>query len=92
MLVFSASNDSDCWCVASFRVREGSAKSFSLAGPMVPHFLRSLNVTSDTTPKIRCKKDVVTLLSFLLQIVRHVVLHIVRHVVLGDARPVGQRR
>ena len=32
VLVCSAGNDSDCWCVPWFRVRAGVAKHFSLAG------------------------------------------------------------
>ena len=39
VLVFSESNDSDCWCIPWFRVRASVAKKFfSLAGTMVAHF------------------------------------------------------
>ena len=51
VLVFSAGNDSDCWCVAWFRVLAGVTKSLFFApGNRGSPFFCSLNVTSEIAP------------------------------------------
>ena len=49
VLVCSASNDSDCWCVSWFRVRAGVANKVSACGNHWFSIFCSLNVTSGIT-------------------------------------------